>query len=78
LVAAAAVEIASHGAKEALRPVCNYLSDIIPFLAQAPNAFLFGLSFILVYYAKGGFCNAEIQEWIFQTLQWNNSQWKSR
>lgn len=78
LVAAAAAEIAEHGTLKALGPVCDQLSDLVPFLKHPPEAFLVGFSFILVHYATRGFCKAEIEKEIIQTLQWNKQGWESR
>jgi hypothetical protein len=70
----AAEDLAKEGLKAAVEPVAHILCEVVPFLAGASSAFTFGFSFLLVHYAKKGYCSAKIQTEIIQTLKWHNDE----
>lgn len=67
----AAGELLSEGMKKAVEPVCGLLCTMVPFLAVAPSAFVFGFSVFIVHFARRGFCEWQIQNEIVTALRWN-------
>lgn len=78
-----AVRVAAGGATEkglefALAALGTPLVSLVPWLNQAPNAVIAGVSVFLVHYAKRGYCSLEIQEEIVLTLKWRSNEWERR
>jgi hypothetical protein len=67
-VAEAAGELANKGTEKAVESVAVSLSTLVPFLSAATAPLVFGVTFILVHYAKKQYCSTAIQEQIVQTL----------
>jgi hypothetical protein len=72
IVRVAADDLATRAVAASIEPVAVALASFVPFLAGAPPAVAAGLSLFLVHYAKKGYCKAQIQQEIIQTLAWRD------
>ncbi len=67
-VSTAAEDLATRAVDISIGPVIAAVCSLIPFLAGAPAAVVAGFSLFLIHYAKKGYCKAEIQAEVVQTL----------
>jgi hypothetical protein len=60
--------VVDAGLTKSLESAGVTLTSLVPFMAGAPVAVTTGLSWFLIHYAKKGYCNANIETEIIQTL----------